>query len=230
MERETGLLLQAEELAHVTVHHLGTQTAEEGQQQGLVVGQTQLCASLLTGIAEEVTAHRRAGDNHFFRVFVVRFGVLKSHHDNVHDLGQGLGGQAGNGVRLMHRRRDTALGSRLDHGEGGVAAGTHHQIRLEFVQNGSRLLFRTVQIDQRSQIMLDGGRAQGAIKAGDGDRLQVKAFLRNQSGLHAAVCAHEEHPAVGITLLKQTSQRHGGIDMSGGTAAGKQNIHTSSLS
>ena len=217
--------LLGNEVHHLAVHHLRPQRAPVGQQQRTVVLKAQLLAGLLPGVAEEVAPHGGAGDHYLVRVIVVGPALLKAHHHAVHHLGQGLCGETGDGVGLVDGGGDVPPGGLLHHGGGGVAAGAHHQIGLEVIQNSLGLLFGLLHIHQGAQVVGDVGGGQGAVEVGDGHRLDGIALLGHQTGLHAAVRSHKQHPAAGIALLENAGQGHRRVHMSGGAAAGKEDIH-----
>ena len=223
--RGAGVALLGDEVHHLAVHGLRPQRAPVGQQQGPVVGQTQLLPGLLAGVLEEISPHRRTGDHHLGRVVVVGAALLKAHHHPVHHLGQGLGGQAGHGVGLVHGGGDAPLGRRVHHGVGGIAPRAHHQVGLELIQNGLCLPPGLLHIDEGPQIVGDVRRSQGTVEVGDGHRLDAIALLGHKAGLHPAVRPHKEDPGAGLTLLEDVGQRHRRVDMSGGAAAGKEYIH-----
>ena len=122
------------------------------------------------------------------------------------------------------------MGRFVDHGEGGVAAGAHHQVGLELVQNGPGLLFGLLHVHQGAQIVGDVRRGEGAVEVGDGDGLDAVALLGHQLVLHAAVRPHKEDPTAGVLLLKNVCQGHRRVYMAGGAAAGKQYVHNNTSS
>ena len=224
-ERCALIALLGDEIHHLAVHHLRAQGAPVGQQQRPVVLDAQLLAGLLPGVAEEVAPHGGTGDYHFIGVIVVGPALLKAHHHAVHHLGQGLGGQSGHGVGLVDGGGDMPPGGLLYHREGGIASGAHHQVGLELIQNALGLLLGLLHIHQGAQIVGDVGRSQRAVEVGDGHRLDGVALLGHQPGLHPSVRSHKQHPAAGIALLENAGQGYRRVHMSGGTAAGKEDIH-----
>ena len=150
--------------------------------------------------------------------------LLKAHHDLVHILGQHLGGQAGLRIGLVDGGRNAPAGGLPHHGVGGVAAGAYHQIGPEFVQNGPGLPLGAAQVLERRQVMFDRRAAEGAVKAGDGDRLDRIALPGHQRGLHTAVGAHKEHLGI-LPLAEHPRQGDRRIDMACGAAAGKEHFH-----
>ena len=219
------LRLPLQEVHHAAVHHLRPQGPPVGQQERPVVSEPQLLPGLLPGVAEEVPPHRGAGDHHPLRVVVVGAALLKAHHHTVHHLAQGLGGEAGDGVGLVDGGGDLPAGGLLDHGEGGVAPGAHHQVGLELIHNAPGLALGLLHVHQRPKVVGDVRRSQGAVEVGDGHRLDGIALLGHQTGLHPPVRPHKEHPAARVALLKDAGQGHRRIHMPGRPAAGKQNVH-----
>ena len=144
------------------------------------------------------------------------------HH--ITDLGKRLGGKAGKGVGLVNGGGNAPLGGGLYHRVGGVAAGTHHQIRPELIQNGFGLAVRLCHVGYGFQVVADGGGLQGAAEVGDGHGFQGKALLGDQTGLHPAVGTYEEDVGA-VPLPEHPGQGHGRVDMAGGTAAGEENVH-----
>ena len=120
---------------------------------------------------------------------------------------------------------DAPLGGGVDHREGGVAAGTHHQVGPELVQDGVGLALGFSHVEQGLHVVPDGGGGQGPAEVGDGHRPDGVALLGDQIGLHAPVGPHEEDLAARMPLLKEPGQGHGRIDMSRGAAAGEEDIH-----
>ena len=211
------------------VHGLCPQRSPVGQEQGPVIGEAQLLPGLLPGIAEEIPPHRGARDYYLLRVVVVGAALLKAHHHAVHHLGQGLGGQTGDRIGLVDRGGDPPPGGLADHGEGGISPRSHHQVGLELVQNGPGLLFGALHIDQRPQVVGHVRRGERAAEVGDGDGANLIALLGHQLVLHAPVCPYKQNAAAGVLFLKDMGQRHRRIDVSGGAAAGKQDIHRNHL-
>ena len=147
-------------------------------------------------------------------------------NSNSHHLGQGLGGQAGDGVGLVNGGGNPPLRGGLHHREGGIAAGAHHQVRLKAVQDGVGLLPGLVHVQQGSDVVADGGRREGPPEVGDGHRLNGVPLLGHQPGLHAAVGTHEQHLTAGVAGLEHLGQGHGGIDMARRSPAGKEDSHS----
>ena len=110
------------------------------------------------------------------------------------------------------------------HGEGGVAAGAHHQVGLELIQNVLGLALGAAQVAQGLDVMLDARPVELPQEAGDGDGADGIALSGHQLPFHAAVCAHKEDVSV-VPLPEHTGQRHSWVDVSGGAAAGKQDFH-----
>ena len=77
--------------------------------------------------------------------------------------------------------------------------------------------------------MLDVLPAEGPVDGVDIHGPELVALLGHQIPLHAVVGAGEEDVAAGVVELKQTGQRDGRIDVSGGAAAGKENVQASAL-
>ena len=219
--RRTGVTLVGDKVYHLMVHSLRPKGTPVGQQQGAVVRKPQLLPGLLAGVLEEISPHRSAGDHHLRGVVVVAAALLKANHHPVYHLGQGLGGQAGHRIGLMHRGRDPPLGRRIHNGVRGISPRTHHQVGLELIQNGFRLSPRLLHIDQRPQVVGDVRRSQGAVEVGDGHRLDAVALLGHQTGLHPPIGPHKEDLRPRLSLLKNAGQRHCRVDVSGGPAAGK---------
>ncbi len=119
---------------------------------------------------------------------------------------------------------DAPVGGLVDHREGGVAPGAHHQVWPELVQDGLGLLFGPAQIHQSAQIVDNLGGGKGAVEVGDGHCPDLIALL------HAPVRPHKEDAAAGVLLLKDTGQGHRRVHMSRGAAAGKQYVHKNTSS
>ena len=182
------------------------------------------------GIVEEVPPHRRAGDHHPFRMGIVLPGVLKAHHDPVHHLGEHLGGEAGNCVGLVDGGGDTPPRRLLDHGIGGVAAGAHHQVGPEFIQNGPGLPPRLGQRNHGHDIVLDVLPFPGPVDGVHVDGAQLIALMGHQRPLHPVVRSGEENLAALMPELEEPGQRDGRIDMPRGTAAGKEYLQGNTFS
>ena len=221
--------LGLDEVGSIAVHHLGPQAAPVGQQHRPLVGDPQGQAGLLPGVVEKVPAHRGAGDHHPFRVGIVSAGVLKAHQHPVHHTGKQLGGQAGHGVGLVNGGGDAPPGRLPHHGVGGVAPGAHHQVGLEIPDDLRRLTPGSGHGHHRDKIMLDVLPAEGPVDGVDIHGPELVALLGHQIPLHAVVGTGEEDVAAGVVELKQTGQRDGRIDVSGGAAAGKENVQASAL-
>ena len=219
------IALLGDEVHHLLVHHLSPQGAPVGQQQGPLVVKAQLGPGLLPGVTEEIAPHRSAGDHHLLGVVVVGSALLKAHHHPVHHLGKRLGGQAGHGVGLVDGGGDVPAGRLTHHGEGSIASCSHHQVRPELIQNGLRLLFGLLHVDEGPEIMGHIGRRKGAAEIGNGDRANLVPLLGHQLVLHSPVRSHKEDAAAGVLFLENTGQGHSRIDVSRGSAAGKEHVH-----
>ena len=217
--------LLGDKVHHLLVHDLRPQGPPVGQQQGPVVRKAQLLPGLLPAVPEKVPSDGGAGDHHLIRAVVVLPALLKAHHHPVHHPGQGLGGQAGDGVGLVDGGGNPPPGRLVDHGEGGVPPGAHHQVGLELVQNGPGLFFGPLHVHQGAQIVGNVGGGKGAVEIGNGDGADLIPLLGHQLVLHPPVRPHEEDAAAGVSLLEDAGQGHRRIHMAGGAAAGKQNVH-----
>ena len=76
------------------------------------------------------------------------------------------------------------------------------------------------------KIPFDTGKVQLPAQAGAGQAFHFKARLGNQLFLHVAFGADEEDLGVGMTLSQNIGNCDGRVDMSAGTAAGKNHIHS----
>ena len=216
----------AEEVHHVSVHHLGSQAAPIGQHQGPVILDAQGIPRLLAGDLEKLPPYRGAGDHHPFRMLVVLTGLLIPHHHPVCHLGQPLGGEPRHRVGLMHRRGDAPAGRGVNHGVGGIPPRPHHQIGLEGVQDAGGLPLGDRKVAKGSQVVLDARGAQTAPEGADGHRLQREALLRHQPLLHAAFGPDEQNLTALHSLLKHAGQGHGRVDVPCCAAAGENNLHS----
>ena len=117
-----------------------------------------------------------------------------------------------------------AFGRGLHHREGGVAAGTHHQVGLELIQNFLGLALGAAQVAQSLEVMLNARPVELPQEAGDGDGADGVALSGHQLPFHAAICPYKEDVCP-VPFPKHTGQRHGWVNVSGGAAAGKQDFH-----
>ena len=127
VEGDAASGLQGQEFRHLPVHLPCAQTAPEGDDKGPAVIHVQLLLRLFPGQPEEVSPHRRAGDQDLVGVPVIFPALLEAHHDEVRVLLQQAGGEARDGVGLVDGGGDAQRGGGPDHGIAGVAPGTHHQ-------------------------------------------------------------------------------------------------------
>ena len=206
-----------------------TSTAPEGGHQRLIVGIAQLFTGLLLRQSEEIAPHRRSRDHHLFGVLIVAAAVLEPHHHAVHATLQQLGGQAGDHVGLVDGGGNMPPGGGLDGGIAGVAAGAHHQIRLEGANDGVRLTAGGHQGLGSLEIVAQRLGRQGAVEVADLHGGKVIARLFDQAPLHAVGGAHEQYAGGGVFFPQIACQRQRRIHMSGGAAAGKDHIHSKQL-
>ena len=229
VEGKAVRLLPPEEVQHPGVHGGRTQTAPEGGHQRLIVGIAQLFTGLLLRQSEEIAPHRRSRDHHLFGVLIVAAAVLEPHHHAVHAALQQLGGQAGDHVGLVDGGGNMPPGGGLDGGIAGVAAGAHHQIRLEGANDGVRLTAGGHQGLGGLEIVAQRLGRQGAVEVADLHGGKVIARLFDQAPLHAVGGAHEQYAGGGVFFPQIACQRQRRIHMSGGAAAGKDHIHSKQL-
>ena len=220
MEGEAVLPLLIEEVQHGLIHVAGAQTAPEGYHDGLPVVKGQLPPGLLRRFLEEVPPHRCTRHHDALRMPVVLAAVLKAHHDDVCVLLQHPGGQPRHGVALVYRRGDVGLRCGLHHGIAGVAAGAHHQIGSELLQDGLGRRAGAGQHPHGVEVVAHGLRAHGAAEA-----VHLHGGVGRQIPLHAVGCAHEQHGGLGVALPHQPCQRQRRIHMSRGAPAGEDHSH-----
>ena len=118
----------------------------------------------------------------------------------------------------------------LDHGIGGVAAGAHHQVGPEFIQNGPGLPPRLGQRNHGHDIVLDVLPFPGPVDGVHVDGAQLIALMGHQRPLHPVVRSGEENLAALMPELEEPGQRDGRIDMPRGTAAGKEYLQGNTFS
>ena len=225
VEGEAIFSLLLEEVQHGLIHMAGAQTPPKGYHNRPPVVKAQLLPRLLRRFGEEVAPHRGAGDHDALRVAVVLPAVLKPHHDDVCEILQHLGGQAGHRIAFMHRRGNVGQRRRPYHGEAGVAAGTHHQIGLELPQDGLGGLPRANQRTYCVEVVAHRLRLHGAAEAADLYGGVVVACLGRQLPFHAVGRTHEQHGGLGIALPHKPRQRQRRIDVSRGASAGENDSH-----
>ena len=217
------LRLQGDEIGHLPVHASGAQGAPEGHHQGPVVGQAQLFPGLLLRQLEKAVPDGGAGDQYLLRVLIVLAAGLKAHHNPVRVGFQHFRGQPRHGIGLVDRRGNARLGGGLYHGVAGVAAGTHHHIRLKLPENRPGLMGRPDQVPGGNQVVTNLLWTKGAVKVGDVNGLERIARLGNQVFFQTALRPYKQKLNLRVLLMQQLGQRNGGVHMSRCAAAGKQN-------
>ena len=164
-----------------------------------------------------------------FGVLVVVPAFGEADHDPRCSVCDHPGRQTGHGVGLVDGRGHAAFGSLLEHRVGGVAAGSDDDVGPELLEDPVGLFQRAVQIFQRDEIVPDAFRRQLALVIGDFQRFQPESLARDQLVFHSVLRADEEDLSVRPPGLEELCHGDGGIDMSGGTAAGKDHSHADFL-
>ena len=220
-----GSVQKGDQLRHDAVHMARAQGAPHGDHQLFILGQTQLPLGLGLGIGRELAPHRGAGDDDLLRLGVILAALLKAHHDAVHQLGQHFGGQAGDGVALMDGGGNVELGSGLQHRVAHIAAGADDGVRLKVTDNGLGLPVGDNHVFQCCDIVRQCLKVLAPAQVGDFQGLDGIALPGHQVHLHFSLGAQKEKLAVRHQLFQPPGHSQGRIDMTGGTAAGKDKFH-----
>ena len=107
-----------------------------------------------------------------------------------------------------------------------IAAGTHHHIRCKIPQNSFGAAAGRYQQTYAFGVIFDVIPAKTALDAHGAIGGKAKARPRHQGRLHAVGVAHKQNITVRHPAAQLGGHRQCRIDMTGGTAAGKQNFHT----
>ena len=224
MEGRTVFAFAAHELRDLLIHLPRAEAAPARDDQGLVAEAERLPGLLAFGV-EEFLPHGRAGQEDLFGVGIVLAAGVEGDHDAAGRARDELRGEARDGVRLMHAGGDAELRAHLERGEAGVAASTDDDVGPEVLQDALRFGKRRGHALHGHEIVPDGGGGQLSLVVGDLHGLQLEALARDELVFHAVLRADEEDPAVRLALAEHAGDRDGGIDMSAGAAAGKDDVH-----
>ena len=156
---------------------------------------------------------------------VVLAAFLKAQHHAVHLVRKELCGQARDGVALVHEGGDVKLVRRREHRVADIAAGADHGVSPKVADDLFRLAGRARHVADRLEVPGDGVQIMAAHDVGHVKAADLIARARDKLHLHLAVDADEKKLTVGHELLESARNRQGGVDMSGGTAAGEDEFH-----
>ena len=212
-------------LGEDAVHVPRAQGAPDRDHQGQMGIQPQLRLGAVLGIAGKLPPHRRPRDGDLLRIGVMLPALLKAHQNGVHLIGQHPGGEAGEGVGLMHQRGNVQLHRRRQHRVAHIAAGADHRVGLKVLQYLFGRVLRGQHVLHGLHIVQHPG--EGALPAdvGDFEPADLVARPGHQIHLHLSLRAEEQKLALGHQLPQPSGHRQSGIHMSGGTAAGQNKSH-----
>ena len=191
----------------------------------MLLSQPQLLPGLLPGQVEKILLQGHAHHLYLLGVAVVGDALIKGHQHPAGPVGRHFRGQPRQGIALVDAVGNShALGG-IQCREAGIAAGADDHIGLKLPVNFFTGTDGGEDALDGVDIFLDGCPVFPPAQAGAGQALQVKACLGHQLFFHVAGGADEEDFAVRIALSHSAGNCNGRVDMSGGTAAGKNQIH-----
>ena len=217
-------LFQAHKLGHELIHMLCAQTSK-GRQHHRLVPQPQLLPGSLFVTVQEPLLDRHSNNFYLLGMVVVFYAFLKGHQHPAGPIGNHLGGDTGHGVGLVDAGGNAHLAAGIQGREAGIAAGADDHIGLKLPKNlltGTNGLQNAVDC---VDILFQACQALFAAQAGTRKGPQLVARLGHQLFFHMTNGADKQHLAVRIAPPHFIGDGNGRIDMSGGTAAGKDKIH-----
>ena len=122
----------------------------------------------------------------------------------------------------MYRRRNAELRGGLNRRVTRVAARADNRLRAEAQQDFFGLRRGAQEVEGRYQIVPDFFRRERAVKVRDMHGTERIARLFEQVAFDTALRAHEQELRAGAFLPDTLCQREGGVDVSGGAAAGEK--------
>ena len=221
-------LFQNEQVCHDLVHVLGPQASESGKHHEFI-RQAQLLPGFLFVIVDKALLYRHAHHFDFLGVIIMAHTFLKGYQHPAGPFGDHLGGHTGNGVGLMDTGGNAHFATGVKGREAGVAAGADDHIGLKLPEDSFALLYRLQHAVDGMDVLLETGKILFPAQTGAGQGFQFKARLGYQFFFHMAYGPDKQHPAVRVTPPHFVGNGNSGVDMSGGTAAGKYQIQNSFL-
>ena len=217
--------LEREGPGHVLVHVLRAHRAPERDDKLVVLAETELRARLFPACREDLTAHRRAGQDDLFVAAEQLFRLLEADEHAVRLFREHLRDLAGQSVDLEQDGRDAELLRGLDDREGRIAAPADPAVRLGRLQQFFRLADRRDSQLCRLQIVQNALRAHRARQADDLDGVERIALARNELVLDAAGRAGEADDRLRLALFKISCDSEAGRDMTARSASGNIKSH-----
>ena len=126
----------------------------------------------------------------------------------------------------MDQRGNPQLHGLADDRTAHIAAGPNADIRVKLLNDSLGFRCGGKEMDGCFDILFQIGPARLSLKAGYGNTLKIKACLRDKLFLHPALCSHVQDRRVGLPLTDGAGNGQRGINVSGGSAAGKEDSHT----
>ena len=198
--------------------------------QLVIIGQTELLACLYAVRRQNLTAHRRTGQNDLISAAEQLLCLFKANEYAVRVLCEHLRYLAGQRVDLEQHSRNAELLCRAYHRERRIAAAADHKIGFDLLHNGLCLGAREGQIPQRNDVALDVVQRQPALETGDLDMVEGIARLSYQTVLHALLAAGKVDLGRRVCLFDSTCNGKCRVDMAGSAAGSDQNSHDNSSS
>ena len=187
---------------HVLIHVLCTHRAPEGYDQLVIIGQAELLACLYAVRRQNLTAHRRTGQNDLISAAEQLLCLFKANEYAVRVLCEHLRYLAGQRVDLEQHGRNAELLCRAYHRERCIAAAADHAVRLGLLQQLFRLADRRDSQLCRLQIVQNALRAHRARHADDLDGVQRVSLTRDQLIFNAACRTGKTHRRLRLLFFK----------------------------
>ena len=224
LEGITSFLLQGHQFGSHLIHRLGAQAAKSRQNHRTGVQAQFLTAGLLL-ILDEFAAHRHTHHLDLTLILIVTGTLGEANQHFISPTLHHAGGKSGNRIALMDTAGDFQQTGSHECGKAGVTASSHHNIRAEVLDDLLAPIDGTDQVIHNLHIFLDACKGQASGKTAARQSLQLEACLGHQLFFHAALCADKQDLAFGVFRFPKICHSDGRIDMSAGTAAGKNHIH-----
>ena len=189
---------------HVLVHVLCTHRAPKGDNHLVIIGQTELLAYLCAVCRQNLTAHRRTGQNDLISAAEQLLCLFKADEHAVRVLCEHLRYLAGQRVDLEQNSRNAELLCCAYHRERRIAAAANHAVRLGLFQQLLRLADRRDSQLCRLQIVQNALRAHRTRHADDLDGVQRVSLTRDQLIFNAACRTGKTHRRLRLLFFKIT--------------------------
>ena len=205
---------------------LRPQAAAKGQQTQLPGADPQTGAGGGPVGRKDLRTDGVAGDDVILALRQVLFRFRHRQQELIHLLRHHAVGNTGQGIGLVGHAGDVQCRRGQQNGGRNIAAGTHHHIRRKIPQNSFGAAAGRYQQTYAFGVIFDVIPAKTALDAHGAIGGKAKARPRHQGRLHAIGVAYKKDLAIRHPAAQLGGHRQCGIDMTGGTAAGKQNFHT----